>query len=111
MKREDRRAAIAAYKERKAPAGVYAIRCAATGQCWVGSARDLGTIENRHWFGLRQGGHPHRDLQEAWRTHGETSFSFARVEVLKDDLKDYERDKALKERLAFWKAELKAEAI
>ncbi len=77
----------------------------------MGAARDLGTIENRHWFGLRQGGHPKRSLQEAWREHGEASFRFERVEVLKDDLKDYERDQALKERLAFWKAELKAETL
>ena len=111
MNREDRRAAIAAYKQRKIPAGIYAIRCAATGQCWVGSARDLGTIHNRHWFALRQGGSRHRDLQEAWRRHGEASFTFERVETFDEDLKDYVRDRALKERLQFWKSELRAEAI
>ncbi len=111
MKREDRRAAITAYKERKPPAGVYAIRCKPTGQCWVGSARDLGTIENRHRFGLSHGGHPNRGLQAAWQEHGAANFTFERVETFAEDMKDYVRDQALKDRLAFWKAELSAEAI
>ena len=111
MNREDRRAAMAAYKERKPPAGVYAVRCSETGQCWVGSSRDLDAVENRHRFGLRQGGHPHRGLQEAWRRHGEGAFTFDRIEVFDADLKDYQRDRALKERLQVWKTELKAETI
>lgn len=36
MTGEDRKAAIAAYKERKVIGGVYAVRCAATGEVWVG---------------------------------------------------------------------------
>src|SRR5262249_18716115 len=35
MDREDRRAAIAAYKERKPAWGVYAVICTATGEVWV----------------------------------------------------------------------------
>jgi hypothetical protein len=38
MDRSERKAAVSAYKERKPIAGVYAIRCAATGEQWVGSA-------------------------------------------------------------------------
>ena len=36
MDRSERKAAVSAYKERKAVAGVYAIRCAKTGEQWVG---------------------------------------------------------------------------
>ena len=41
MDRSKRKAAVSAYKERKATAGVYAIRCAATDEQWVGTAPDL----------------------------------------------------------------------
>ncbi len=111
MKREDRRAALAAYRERKPPAGVYAVRCIASGRCWVGSARDLDAARNRHWFALRLGSSRHASLQQAWRDHGEAAFAFERVEVLSNDLADWQRDRALKDRLAFWLTELKAEAI
>ena len=50
----DRKAAVAAYKERKAIPGIYAVRCAATGQAWVGQTPDLTTVRNRIWFSLRQ---------------------------------------------------------
>jgi hypothetical protein len=111
MRREDRRAALAAYKQRKPPAGIYAVRCTVSGRCWVGSARDLDAVRNRHWFALRLGSNRHTGLQQAWRDHGEAAFAFERVEVLSQDLADWQRDQALKDRLVFWLAEMKAEAI
>jgi hypothetical protein len=111
MKREDKRAAVAAYKRRETAAGIYAVRCAATDQCWVGSAPDIGTIRNRLWFTLRQGTNPHRSLQDAWSQHGEDSFAFEQVEKLDADLNHYARERTLKTQLAYWIAELKAEAI
>ncbi len=62
----DRKAAIAAYKERKTIAGIYVVRCAASGEAWVGQAPNLETIQNRIWFSLRQGSHTCRSLQAAW---------------------------------------------
>lgn len=44
MDRNERKAAVSAYKERKAIPGVYAVQCAATGEQWVGSAPDLSLI-------------------------------------------------------------------
>ncbi|MGC2788162.1 MAG: hypothetical protein WA397_30875 [Roseiarcus sp.] len=44
MDRSERKAAVSAYKERQAIAGVYAIRCAATEGQWVAGAPDLSTI-------------------------------------------------------------------
>ena len=55
MKGEGRKAAVAAYKERKVETGIYAVRCTASDQVWVGIAPDLSTIQNRLWFTLRQG--------------------------------------------------------
>ena len=107
----DRKAAIAAYKERKTIAGIYVVRCAVTGEAWVGQAPNLETIQNRTWFTLRQGGHPCRSLQAAWKTHGEAGLTFAECERLEDEETAYVRNALLKERVAHWRAELKAEAI
>jgi len=110
MKREDKRAAVAAYKERKARAGIYVVRCAATGQQWAGSAPDLATIWNRVSFALRQGAQ-RGTIQAAWRAHGAESFTFEAVEELTDEQLVFGRDRMLKERLAHWCAALPAEAL
>jgi len=111
MKGEDRKAAVAAYKERKVEAGIYAIRCLPSGRIWVGGAPDLSTIQNRHWFILRQGGHTHRPLQEAWATHGSEAFTFEIVERLDEEEIGYVRDRLLKEGLARWVEQLGAVRI
>ena len=107
----DRKAAIAAYKERKTIAGIFVIRCAATGEAWVGQAPNLETIQNRIKFTLRQGGHPCRSLQAAWSAHGEAGLTFGECERLEDEESAYVRNALLKERALHWQAELKAEAI
>ncbi|MDD1532620.1 MULTISPECIES: GIY-YIG nuclease family protein [unclassified Bradyrhizobium] len=107
----DRKAAIAAYKERKTIAGIFAVRCAASGEAWVGQAPNLETIQNRIWFSLRQGSHTCRSLQAAWTTYGEAGLTFAECERLEDEDSAYVRNALLKERLLHWQAELEAEAI
>ena len=111
MKSEDKKAAIAAYKERKTVAGIYAVRCGASGQIWVGPTPNLDTIQNRIWFSLRMGSHSNRDLQGAWATHGETSFTFEPVERLKDEELAYVRETLLKERAAHWRSTMNGSAI
>lgn len=107
----DRKAAISAYKERKTIAGIFVIRCSASGEVWVGQAPNLATIQNRIWFSLRQGGHTCRSLQAAWTAHGEAGLTFGECERLDDEETAYVRNALLKERLLHWQAELKAEAI
>ncbi len=46
-----RKAAIRAFKERKTPRGIFAVRCSVTGGVWVDSAMDLDAAKNRVWFG------------------------------------------------------------
>lgn len=106
-----RKTAINDYKERKVSAGIYAIRCAASGQSWVGRAPDTGAIANRIWFMLRQNASTHRLLQEAWNRHGAEAFSIEIVEVLDPDLTPYARQGALKTRLDYWAGLLSAAAI
>ena len=107
----DRKAAIAAYKDRKTVAGIYVVRCAASGEAWVGQAPNLETIQNRIWFSLRQGSHTCRSLQAAWTTHGPDSLTFAECERLEEEEMPYVRDALLKERALHWRTELGAMAI
>lgn len=107
----DRKAAIAAYKERKTIAGIYVVRCAASGEAWVGQAPNLETIQNRIWFSLRQGNHTCRTLQATWNAHGEAGLTFGECERLEDEETAYVRNALLKERMLHWRDELKAEAI
>lgn len=107
----DRKASIAAYKERKTVAGIYVVRCTASGEAWVGPAPNLETIQNRIWFTLRQGSHPCRSLQAAWNAHGEAGLTFGECERLEDEETDYVRNSLLKERGLHWRTALKAEAI
>jgi hypothetical protein len=111
MNNEDRKAAVAAYKKRKAPAGIFAVRCAASGQAWVGRALNLDTIQNRIWFSLRAGSHSNAELQSAWAAHGTDSFSFEPLEALKDEELAYVRDTLLKERAIHWRMTLNGATI
>ncbi|KPL68123.1 hypothetical protein SZ64_08325 [Erythrobacter sp. SG61-1L] len=111
MDLEKRRAAIAAYKERVAIPGIYAVQCAATGECWVGRAPDLSTIHNRLWFTLRLGSCPHRSLQQAWREHGGDAFSFERVEELDGEELGFALDRVIGERQDHWCEQLSATRI
>ena len=53
MTRLHRKALVAAYRERKTIAGVFAVICNATGQAWVGTSRHIDTHRNGLWFALR----------------------------------------------------------
>jgi hypothetical protein len=107
----DRKAAIAAYKERKTVAGIFAIRCKASPQAWVGQTPNLEKIQNRIWFTLGQGSHTCRSLQAAWTAHGPDSLTFEECERLEEEETAYIRDALLKERMLHWRAQFNAEAI
>jgi hypothetical protein len=77
----DRRRIADAFKERKVPRGIFAIACAATGQKWVNSSRNLSAAQNSLWFQLRLGNYRNAALQQAWNLHGEAAFS---LEVLEE---------------------------
>ena len=111
MDRDDRKAAITAYKERKTAAGIFAVRCTASGQIWVGQTPNLDTIQNRIWFTLRLGTNSNRDLQSAWSAHGGDNFTFEPLERLKDEELPYVRDAVLKERALHWRSMLNASII
>jgi hypothetical protein len=118
MKTEEKRAARAAYKERKQVAGIFAIRCAPSGEVWVGQTLTLLTVQNRLWFMLTHGRpESHQDmstLRAAWSAHGPDSLGFEELERIDDEEilnSPYVRDTLLKERLAHWIATLGAVQI
>lgn len=108
---EDKKAAVAAYKERKVFAGIYAVRCVPTGEIWVGTAPDLSTIQNRLWFQLTMKASPHRDLQDAWNRHGTDSVTFEVVERLDEETLVYVRNAELKTRVRHWGEKLNARIL
>ena len=111
MDRTERKAALAAYRERKVEPGVFAVRCAASGEAWVGRAPDLAAVRNRVFFTLRQGGNPHRSLQAAWNAHGADSFAFEVLEALDPEELGLGLERALKDRHAAWVERLGAVRI
>ena len=108
MDRNARKAAVAAYKQRKSAHGVFAIICTATGQAWVGQSRHLDTQQNGLWFALKHGGSPHRALQAAWTLHGADAFRFEELERLRDDFPPLNRADETRRRQTLWAARLHA---
>jgi hypothetical protein len=107
----DRKAAVAAFKERKPQPGVYAVRCVDSGGLWLGQANDMTTVQNRHWFALRMGSHTNRTMQAAWASHGEASFSFEMLEILPEGDSGSALDSQLRDRLKRWRTKLGAPAV
>jgi hypothetical protein len=93
------------------PPEIYAIRCAASGEIWVGQTLDLDKVWNRTDFTLRGAANPHRVLQAAWKAHGAGAFSFEALERLEDEPLEFARQSQLNERTAVWRAKLGAERI
>jgi hypothetical protein len=111
MNHAEKKAASAAFRERKAVAGIFAVRCVANGQVWVGRTPNLLAIWNRLTFSLRQGANANPSLQAAWREHGAERFVFDEIERLEEEALDFVRDSLLKERLAHWRAALRAPSL
>ncbi|HEY3950893.1 GIY-YIG nuclease family protein [Phenylobacterium sp.] len=112
MDKSSRRQAVRDYKERKVPMGIYAVRCAQTGEAWVGVSKDLDQHANRLWFALKMGGHPSKSLQAAFKAHGADAFALETLEVVDvEGLDGYALDARLKDRDAHWRAELGASKV
>lgn len=113
MKPQDRKAAIAAWKERKpAPAGIFSLTCTADGQIWVGESRNLEAQQNGLWFSLRLGSHLNRKAQTAYAAHGRDAFLYAELERLSDDDNTGTLQRAmLRAKAAAWRVRLGAAAL
>ena len=99
-----------AYKEQKVRPGVFAVRCAASGEAWVAQTPDIDKRQSGLWFQLRMGGFPGKSLQQAWNTHGEAAFAFEILEEIRDENAKM-IPLLLKEREAYWRKQLGAVAL
>lgn len=107
-----RKAMLRAYKERKVEAGVYAVRCMASGEVWVGATPDLSTRQSGVWFTLRLGSHREPTLQAAWNAHGSEAFVFETVETIDaEGLDGFGRASRLKDRRDHWVGTLGARGL
>jgi hypothetical protein len=110
MDQSTRRMAIAAYKETKTTAGVYAVRCAPTGEVWVGRSANLAAQRNSLDFQLRHG--PNNPaMRAAWSAHGAASFGFEPLETAPAELTAAGRSDFLKTRAQHWRQVLGAAAV
>ena len=101
---------IREYKEKKPRPGIFAVRCAPTGESWIGMSRNLDTQKNGIWFQLRADSYVNSELLATWKAHGEEAFSFEELEVIEDDNAQL-IDLLLKERAAHWREKLGAKKL
>lgn len=109
--KEWKKAVIAAYKDKKVVAGIYAVRSTATMKVWVGSAPNLATVWNRLIFELRLGNCRCRSLQEAWSLHAGEGFDFEELENIDREALSFAAERVMKERLQHWSSALSAERL
>jgi hypothetical protein len=105
----DKRAARSAYKSKKTPTGIFAVRCKATGDVWVGDSKHLDSQVNRIWFELRGGLHRNKSMQAIWNAHGEAEFGYEVLETLDDDVAPLLLKDLLAERQKYWRQALGAQ--
>ncbi len=77
----NKREAKREFKSRKNTKGIFAIRCTASSEVWVGAHGDLPAARNGVWFLLRNGMHHNKQLQAAWNKHGADAFTFDILET------------------------------
>ena len=75
------------YKEIEIKAGIYQIKNTKNEKIFIGSTRNLKTL-NGVKFMLENGGHSNKMLQEEWNQFGRDTFVFEELEILekKDDI-------------------------
>ena len=95
------------YLEIKIRAGVYAIKNLATGRVLVAGSTDVQGVLNRHRFELRHGTHRNPLLSQEWSLHGEASFIFEVLDVVKpsEDLA-FNVAHELEDLVALWRQEI-----
>jgi hypothetical protein len=109
--RPDRKQVAREYQARKSPRGIFALRCASSGEVWIGSSMDLRAAKNALWFFLGSAQHQDATLQAQWNAHGEQAFQFEVVEEIDADVSALSAADVLKERRIHWTAQLDARTL
>jgi hypothetical protein len=106
VSKDQKRAAKAAWSERKADWAICIVRIGAA--MWVKAVSDAAALERRLSFVLRTGGAngAPAGMQAAFREEGTVTVEV--VERLDDGLSDMARETLVKDRIAHWADELGA---
>jgi hypothetical protein len=107
----NRKDAIREYKARKAPRGVFAVRCLPTSEVWVGTSSDLDVAQNRLWFALRNNSHYDHELQSAWNTNREEAFRYEILEKIDDEISTLLLPDELEKAKLKWASQLAARTL
>ena len=99
------------FKQCKVPRGIFAVRCSATGETWVGSSPNLSSARNSLWFQLGAGQYRNRSLQEAWQQHGEVAFALDVLELFEDEISPLLLNDLFAAKKAEWALTLHAQAL
>ena len=83
----------------------------ASGQVWVDVSRNLDAAKNGTWFGLRNGSHRDKSLQQEWNLHGESAFQYEILEKLDEDVHPLAIADLLKQSRTRWIAQLGARGL
>ncbi len=86
------------YKEIEIKAGVYQIKNTKNEKIFVGSTKNLKTL-NGAKFMLENGGHSNKRLQAEWMHFGKDSFVFEVLEILEKKVDIYFNEKEELEKL------------
>ncbi len=99
------------YAERKPSVGVFAVKCAATGEAWVAWTRALDKRKNGIWFELRAGGGLGvTEIYPSWKAHGENAFSYEILEEISEE-NPHKLERLLDERARYWRTQLGAGTV
>jgi biotin operon repressor len=90
------------YKLKGPQMGVYTILNPDTGNLFIGSARNVDAIINRHKFELSTRTHSIPELQESWNKFGEKNLKFEITDILKPKEEGYDYREDLKELENLW---------
>ncbi|MGA0604003.1 GIY-YIG nuclease family protein [Caulobacter sp. KR2-114] len=112
MDKSRKREMLQAYREEKRPAGIFALRCAATGQAWVGTSKNIGQQQNSVWFTLKLGSHPNKALQAVFKAQGADAFAYEVLEEVDgSEMSALGLTDALKAKQHEWRQALNADAV
>jgi len=109
-----KKAALAAYKERKKRLGIFALRLPAPGgeAVFVSASGDLDQAGKGLAFALKMGSHPNPALVAAFRAAGNDAEPVIEVlEEMEPEEDPVLRAAALKARAAYWRDKLSAKAV
>ena len=111
LSKEEKKEAARKFREQKSPIGVYAVRCTATAEVWVGASRNLLASRNGIWASLKMGAHRDTSIQQAWTSQGEATFTYEALEELKEDVSPLLVADLLKNRKQHWMTQLNAHGL